>query len=637
MWDLSNYALAYCTPNPSISWFWSIPLLMCVVRGAWFSEVCSGREHRGREILPVSIESPVEKESVDIPVCYAPFSDVFCHKKTSELPPHRPWDCVIDLISGQAVPHVVEEALQQGYIHPSMSPAVSRHIRVTIFSNLDLCSAYKLIWIREVDEWKTAFVTPSGHYVYLVMPYRLVSAPSIFQYFMHEVLRKFLHQFLLIYIDDILIYSRSMAEHHQHVAEVMECLREWTKGKVEAIQNWPTPTTIKELQNILGFAHFYRWFIRKYISITNPFTSLLKNKPKCLSWTQPATEAFQTFTNALLLIHSDTSKPFIVEVDASTTRNQFLGWAEYEQNYSCAYSVASFLCSGGLGDHRLSHRSTTGSEFERVWDAAGCLANEDPNFPAWTEGVSDVYTDRVSVSVMEGDSVTLNTGVKTNQQEDIKWYFSGLLVAHIIGDQSFICTDVQCNAGTERFRDRLKLDHQTGSLTIMNITNTDSGDYKLQIFSSSDSEKIFNVTVIGVSAVERDEIKSVKEGESVTLDPGVIKRPNDVMTWHFNDLLIAEITGDQSKICTDDECDERFRDRLKLDHQTGSLTITNTGTTDSGHYELRISSSSNNSFSFRRIKSFSFTVTGSVPGSGLSPGKIAGICAAVIVLLVAQL
>ncbi|XDV23792.1 hypothetical protein PO909_028202, partial [Leuciscus waleckii] len=80
-------------------------------------------------------------------------------------------------------------------------------------------------------------------------------------------------------------------------------------------------------------------------------------------------------------------------------------------------------------------------------------------------GVSGV-DDEVSVSVMEGDSVTLNTGVETKKQEEIKWYFSGLLVAQISGDLSFICTDVQCNEDTERFRDRLKLDNQTGSLTI---------------------------------------------------------------------------------------------------------------------------------------------------------------------------
>ncbi|XP_026111140.1 uncharacterized protein LOC113086207 [Carassius auratus] len=242
-------------------------------------------------------------------------------------------------------------------------------------------------------------------------------------------------------------------------------------------------------------------------------------------------------------------------------------------------------------------------------------------------GVSGVETDRVSVMV--GDSVTLHTGVQTDQQEDIKWYFSGTRIAQISGDLSYICTDVQCNEGTERFRDRLKLDHQTGSLTIINITNTDSGLYKLVVIrsSSSSSEKIFDVSVTGVSAAEREE---VKEGESVTLDPGETKHPNNVMTWYFNDILIAEITGDQSKICRDDQCDERFRDRLKLDHQTGSLTITNTRTTDSGLYHLQINSSSS-SFSFKRVKSFSVSVT----DSGLSSAAAAGVCAAVVLLMAA--
>ncbi|XDV23814.1 hypothetical protein PO909_028212, partial [Leuciscus waleckii] len=190
---------------------------------------------------------------------------------------------------------------------------------------------------------------------------------------------------------------------------------------------------------------------------------------------------------------------------------------------------------------------------------------------------SGVGSDKVSVSVMEGDSVTLNTGVQTNQQEEITWYYNDTQIAQINGDLSYICTDVQCNEDTERFRDRLKLDHQTGSLTITNTRNTDSGEYKLKIIISN-SEKTFHVFVTGVSAAERDEVKrkSVKEGESVTLDPGVIKNPNDSMMWYFNEIVIAEITGDQSKICTDVQCKERFRDRLKLDHQTGSLTITNT-------------------------------------------------------------
>ncbi|CAM4659809.1 unnamed protein product [Leuciscus chuanchicus] len=233
------------------------------------------------------------------------------------------------------------------------------------------------------------------------------------------------------------------------------------------------------------------------------------------------------------------------------------------------------------------------------------------NFSVTVIGVSGVGTDEVSVSVMEGDSVTLNTNVKTNQQEKIIWYFNGTRIVRITGDQSKICTDVQCNEGNERFRDRLKLDHQTGSLTITNITNTDSGLYKLNIISSRTSIMTkFSIFVHYVSAAERDKKrKSVKEGESVTLDPGEKNYNNNSIMWYFNDTLIAEITGDQSKICTDVQCNEIFRDRLKLDHQTGSLIITNTRNTDSGEYTLVI-----NNIRFSIIKNFSVTVIAVVAG-----------------------
>ncbi|XDV23734.1 hypothetical protein PO909_028180, partial [Leuciscus waleckii] len=252
-----------------------------------------------------------------------------------------------------------------------------------------------------------------------------------------------------------------------------------------------------------------------------------------------------------------------------------------------------------------------------------------------SSGVSGVGSDVVPVSVIKGGSVTLYTGVQTNQQEVIKWYFNDTRIAQISGDLSEICTDVQCEDGDERFRDRLKLDHQTGSLNIMNIT--DSGLYELKIISSkSSSDKIFRIAVTGVPAAERDEVKreSVKEGDSFTFDPGVpvIKNPNDVTKWYFNDIIIAEITGDQSKICTDVQCKERFRDRLKLDHQTGSLTITNTRNTDSGEYKLLIIIiNSSFSISITTVKRFNLTVI-DVPGSGLSSGAVAGIV--VVVLLV---
>ncbi|XDV23876.1 hypothetical protein PO909_028243 [Leuciscus waleckii] len=249
-------------------------------------------------------------------------------------------------------------------------------------------------------------------------------------------------------------------------------------------------------------------------------------------------------------------------------------------------------------------------------------------FTVSVTGVSGVDTDEVSV--MEGDSVTLNTGVQTNQQDRVRWYYNGTRIAQINRDLSKICTDVQCNEDTERFRDRLKLDHQTGSLTITDTTDTDAGEYLLRISSgNSDSEKTLSVSVHGVSAAELEEMKrkSVMDGEPVTLVPGLRRKPNDVMMWYFNDTLIAEITGDQSKICTDVQCKERFRDRLKLDHQTGSLTITNTTTEDSGEYKLLINNSR-----FSILKAFSVSVT-APPDSGPSSAVIAGICAAAAVLL----
>ncbi|KAK3517542.1 hypothetical protein QTP70_012630 [Hemibagrus guttatus] len=227
----------------------------------------------------------------------------------------------------KAMEEYIQEALAQGYIRPSTSPAASsfffvakkdgglrpcigyralnkitvkfryplplipaalEHLRsATVFTKLDLRSAYNLIRIRKGDEWKTAFVTPTGHYEYLVMPYGLANTPSVFQDFMHEVLRDFLNKFMVVYIDDILIYSRSMADHQRHVAEVLHRLRDYNlflkaekclfhqptvqffgyvidrsgvrmdEKKVTTVHDWPTPTTVKELQRFLGFANFY--------------------------------------------------------------------------------------------------------------------------------------------------------------------------------------------------------------------------------------------------------------------------------------------------------------------------------------------------------------------------------------------
>ncbi|XP_056304009.1 uncharacterized protein LOC130216144 isoform X2 [Danio aesculapii] len=222
------------------------------------------------------------------------------------------------------------------------------------------------------------------------------------------------------------------------------------------------------------------------------------------------------------------------------------------------------------------------------------------------------YPDIVSISVTEGDSVTLHTGVQTNldKYKDIIWYFNGIRIAQIIADLRFICTDVQCNEGTERFNDKLKLDIRTGSLTIRDIRKTHSGEYHLVVKSSR--EKIFNVTVHDDPAGDQDELKE-HEGESVTFNPAVIREPNHVLTWYFDDMisamiLMAEITVNQSQICTDVQCKERFTDRLKLHHETGSLTVTKTRITDSGNYTSEIFISSDGRFSISKEKRFSLNI-----------------------------
>ncbi|KAK3534988.1 hypothetical protein QTP70_001943 [Hemibagrus guttatus] len=327
------------------------------------------------------VESPPEACPPDIPACYSHFRHVFCPKRASKLPPHRPWDCAIDLIPGEPVPkgriyslsipeekameEYIQEALTQGYIRPSTSPAASsfffvakkdgglrpcidyralnqitvkfryplplvptalEHLRGTIFTKLDLRSAYNLIRIREGDEWKTAFVTPTGHYEYLVMPYRLTNAPSVFQDFMHTMLREFLHKCALVYIDDILIYSRSLAEHRQHVREVLQRLRDYQlflKSEKCAFHQSSVHFLATSSTAVASGWMRGRRFIHGYSSITSPLTSLLRNKPKSLTWNPAASQAFDTlktaFTTAPLLVQPNPELPFVVEVDTLTT------------------------------------------------------------------------------------------------------------------------------------------------------------------------------------------------------------------------------------------------------------------------------------------------------------------------------
>ena len=222
----------------------------------------------------------------------------------------------------------------------------------SIFTTLDLRNAYHLVRIREGDEWKTAFNTPSGHYEYLVMPFGLCNAPAVFQALVNDALRDMLGRFVFVYLDDILIYSRSLKEHQEHVRTVLQRLLEnklfvktekcsfhasstsflgfiisqgelrMDPAKVSAVADWPTPTNRKQLQRFLGFSNFYRRFVRNYSSAAAPLTALTSTAVP-FRWNPKADAAFsdlkRRFISSPILVHPDQSRQFVVEVDASDT------------------------------------------------------------------------------------------------------------------------------------------------------------------------------------------------------------------------------------------------------------------------------------------------------------------------------
>jgi hypothetical protein len=219
------------------------------------------------------------------------------------------------------------------------------------FTALDLRGAYNLIRMKEGEEWKTAFRTSEGHFEYLVMPFGLTNAPATFQVMINHVLREFLDQFAVAYLDDILIYSRTLEQHKEHVHKVLQALQDaklqvdpekcnfhtervdylgltiepglvkMQDSKVQAVRDWPQPTNVKEVRGFLGFTNFYRRFIRAYSKIAAPLTDLTKGDGKDFQWKPSHQQAFETIKEAILkepvLAMPDPDKPYEVETDAS--------------------------------------------------------------------------------------------------------------------------------------------------------------------------------------------------------------------------------------------------------------------------------------------------------------------------------
>lgn len=358
-------------------------------------------------VTPADLKTSPNPTGV-LPDKYSQFSDIFSEQEATKLPPHRPYDCEIELLPGttppfkglynlsptelEALREYLVTQLDKGWIRHSTSSAgapiiffkkpdgslrvaidyrglnsitaknkyplpliselLDRLKGAKIFTKLDLRVGYNNVRIREGDEWKTAFRTRYGLFEYLVMPLGLTNAPAAFQHFMNDVFRDVLDDFVVIYLDDILIFSRDPRDHERHVRLVLQRLRDqqlfcklekcsfeqssvvflgfvispeglsMDSSKIQSIKEWKAPSSLRDVQVFLGFAQFYRRFIRDFAKIAKPLTDLTRTTLGTpFTWTSAADAAFETlkfaFCSAPVLVHVDFDRPFVVETDAS--------------------------------------------------------------------------------------------------------------------------------------------------------------------------------------------------------------------------------------------------------------------------------------------------------------------------------
>ena len=406
--------------NPRINWregVWTFPNVASdvqlveedafanlVTAGAHAYAVFAHTDGPEGQLQPPIQACPLPKE-------YADYQDVFSEDLANQLPEHGPQDHAIETRGGDppfgplynlsaselvVLKDYIEENLRKGFIQPSTSPAgapilfvkkkdgglrlcvdyrglnritvknryplpligeaLDRLVGAKVYTKLDIRAAYNLIRIKEGDEWKTAFRTRYGHFEYKVLPFGLANAPATFQGYINKVLSKYLDDFCIVYLDDILIYSEDPKDHTEHVRKVLDQLRkhrlfakaekcefrvttvgflgytltpkgvEMERSRITTVLEWPEPKTVRDVQVFLGFANFYRRFVKGFSRVAAPLTNLLQGGkngkyPGPFTMTPEGRQAFndlkKAFTQAPMLAHYNPEAPIKVETDAS--------------------------------------------------------------------------------------------------------------------------------------------------------------------------------------------------------------------------------------------------------------------------------------------------------------------------------
>jgi hypothetical protein len=246
---------------------------------------------------------------------------------------------------------LIEVTIKNNYPLPRIDLLFDQLTGARVFSKTDLRLGYHQIRIRPEDIPKTAFTTRYGLFEYLVMSFGLINAPAHFTYLINSVFKSELDKFVVVFIDEILIYSKNEEEHAKHLRIVLTRLREhqlyakfskctfWLEeiqflghvlsakwiavdpNKVKDILEWKSPTSVHQVRSFLGLAGYYRRFIPDFSKIVKPITELLKNNVKS-DWSLKCNEAFEQLkvllTTAPVLAQSDIEKPFDVYCDASS-------------------------------------------------------------------------------------------------------------------------------------------------------------------------------------------------------------------------------------------------------------------------------------------------------------------------------